>query len=215
MDYNFLQDLSLVDKSRRRAPKSNIPTGMKLRILSNGSVFPSEELTKEFNLEYLNKDSTTKSYGFDIVDSRNWNPTAKLPKMILIGAVLKTEPKIDLFGTCRYNDNNTPKSSVASQGSKSQELLNLVKEFGWLTDEQTYCDLTVRLEHPVKTEDGLAYVPKTITRGEHAGEMSYERRENVIFYPIDGEEEKTTVKQENESPSEDEGEIVYTEEKSN
>lgn len=182
--YGFLKTIKLVDTGRLRAPKTNNPIGLTLRIFSNGEVYPSQELVEKFNLEYLNKDDENVSNGIDVVDSLEWSPLAEVPRMILFGIVPKTQSKVDIFGTCRYNSDNTPKSSVINQGTVSETLLGLVRSMGYLTEEQKYCDLELVFEYPVKTEDGIAYIPKLIERGEKKGEKTYERRENTTFYPV-------------------------------
>ncbi len=182
--YGFLKSIKIVDTGRVKAPKSNNPTGMTLRIFANGEVYPSQELVTKFNLEYLNKDNENVSNGFDIIDSLEWEPLSKVPRMIILGVTPKTQSKVDLFGTCRYNSDNTPKSTVLTQGTASDSLLTLVRSMGYLTEEQKYCDLELVLEYPITTEDGIAYVPKLVERGAQKGEKTYERRENCTYYAV-------------------------------
>lgn len=182
-NYSFLDNLTLVDTGRRRAPKEKNPTGMTIRILANGEVYPSQELVDALHLEYENKDQNN-NYGLDIVDSKQWVPTAELPRMLLFAVTKKSESKIDLFGTCRFNEDGTPKSSVLTQGTDSPTLLQLVKDLGYLTPEQKYCDLQFVMNRPLRTTDGIYNLPKVIERGERAGEATYIRRENIVLYPV-------------------------------
>lgn len=184
MNYNFLQNLTLVDTGRLRAPKEKNPTGLTVRIFSNGEVYPSKELITKFSLEYPNKDNQVGYFGFDVVDSTEWAPTAALPRMILFGLSPKTEAKVDLFASCKWNEDGSPKSSVLTQGSTSDTLLTLVRSMGYMSDEQKYCDLQLVVDYPVKTADGLAYIPKVMERGTRKGEQTYERREDITFYPV-------------------------------
>jgi hypothetical protein len=184
MDYSFLNGLTLVDTGRQRTPKTKTPEGLTLRIFPNGEVYPSADLVNKFNLEYGNKDEQAQTNGIDVIDSSEWIPTAQFPRMIIFGFVPKTEAKIDLFGTCRYNEDGTPKSSVYVQGSTSPMLLELVRSMGYLTDDQKYCDLQVVTEYPITMKDGIATVPKVVERGANKGEKTYERRENITFYPV-------------------------------
>ena len=108
--YDFLKTIKLTDPGRVRAPKSNNPTGMTVRIFANGEVYPSQELVDKFNLEYLPATNENPSYGFDIVDSLTWTPLASAPRMILFGVTPKTLPKVDLFGP--YRDWETDRKSV-------------------------------------------------------------------------------------------------------
>lgn len=189
MDYSFLRDVTLVDTGRLRQPKEWNPTGLSVRIFSNGSVYPSKELVEKFNLGFVNKDSTEVVNGIDVVDSIEWTPLAAQPRMILFGITPKSEPKVDLFATCKYNDDNTPKGNVMNQGSVSESLLNLVRSMGFLNEDQKYVDLVIVEQYPIKTQDGLSFIPKTVERGARKGEKTYERRENVTYYPVTTSEE--------------------------
>lgn len=189
MDYSFLSNLTLVDTDRLRAPKEKNPTGMTVRVYANGEVYPSKELTEKYELEYVNRDSTEKANGIDVIDSTEWTPMASQPRVILFGITPKQEPKVDLFASCKFNDDGTPKASVMTQGSTSDELLNLVRSLGFLTSEQKYVDLVLIEQYPINTKDGLAYIPKIVSRGPKKGEKDYERRENVTFYAVVSTEE--------------------------
>jgi hypothetical protein len=184
MDYSFLSNLTLVDTGRMRQPKEKNPAGMTVRVYANGEVYPSKELVEKYKLEYVNRESTEKANGIDVVDSTEWTPMATQPRMILFGITPKTEPKVDLFGSCKFNDDGSPKSSVMTQGAASEELLNLTRSLGFLTPEQKYVDLVLLEQYPINTKDGLAYIPKTVSRGPKKGEKDYERRENVTFYTV-------------------------------
>jgi len=193
--YAFLQGLTLKDTGRQRKPKENSPLGFTLRIFANGEVYPSKELVTKFNLEYTNKNNENKGYGIDVIDSVDWTPTANLPRMILLGITPKTEAKVDLFATCRYDtETGNPKSTVITQGSTSETLLNLVRSMGYLTEDQKYCDLELVLEHPITMEDGIANIPKLIEKGDRKGEKTYERRENVTFYAVNTVENLAEMK---------------------
>lgn len=189
MDFSFLTNLTLVDTGRMRQPKERNPKGMSVRIYANGEVYPSEELVKKYYLEYINKDSTEKANGIDVVDSSEWTPLAGKPRMILFGVTPKSEAKVDLFKTCRFNDDNTPKSSVVSQGATSEILLELVRSMGYITDQQKYVDLVLLEQYPITPKDGLSFIPKTVESGTKKGERTYERRENVTYYPVVTSEE--------------------------
>jgi hypothetical protein len=193
MDYSFLSNLTLKDTGRLRQPKTNTPEGLSIRILANGSVYPSAEAVERFGLEYTKKDEQNTRNGFDVVDSHEWEPTKALPRMILLGVTPKTEPKVELFAGCRYDDEGFPRSSVVTQGTVSETLLDLVRQMGYLTEDQKYCDLQIITTYPIKTEDNIAFVPKTIERGERKGEKTYERRENVTFFAVNTPENITAA----------------------
>lgn len=184
MDYSFLTHLTLVDTGRIRQPKERNPKGLTVRVFANGEVYPSEELVKKYNLEYVNKESTEAAFGIDVVDSSEWTPMANQPRVLLFGFTPKSEVKIDLFGSCKFNEDGSPKAQVLTQGPVSETLVELVRSMGFLTEEQKYVDLTILEQYPVSTKDGLAYIPKTVRKGERKGEKTYERRENVKFFPV-------------------------------
>jgi hypothetical protein len=194
MDYNFLRNITLVDTGRLRTPKEKNPTGLAVRIFSTGEVYPSLELASKYNLEYQKRGEDT-NFGIDVVDSINWTPTATFPRMILFGFTPKKEAKVDLFGSCRWDDNNMPKSSVISQGAKSETLLDLVRAMGYLTDDQKYVDLQLVEEFPINTENGISFIPKVMERGVKEGQPTYERRENVTFYPVNTPENLKAMKE--------------------
>jgi hypothetical protein len=185
MSFDFLRNLTLVDTKRRRKPVSNNPTGTSIRILKSGAVYPSRELVDALNLEYPRKVTTEEQqnagFGFDVIDSVEWEPTKNLPRMIFLAQVTKAAPKVDLFGLARY-ENGVPKVSVMEQGSLNPELLQLVRDLGYMSEEQSYCDLVLDLTHPIPLQDDLAWLPKTIEKGPRAGERDYERRENIKIY---------------------------------
>jgi len=193
MDYSFLKNLNLVDTGRLRAPKSKTPEGVTLRIFNDGSVYPGKELVEKFNLEYKNDQDPEQGNGLDVIDTAEWSIFNGQPRLFLIGVTSKNNPKVDLFSSCRHNEDGTPKSSVLTQGAVNTYLLDLVRENNWLTGEQKYVDLKVVEEHPFTTVDGLAFIPKTIVKGAKAGEKTYSRRENSVFYPIEPTDVQVTT----------------------
>jgi len=196
--YQILQKLTLVDTKRVRAPKRKNPEGMTIRIFSNGEVYPSIELVTKFNLEYGRE---KKGNGIDVVDSKEWGPLAKEERMILLAIVPRIEAKVDLFAQCRYDKDGHPMATVLTQGSYSEVLLKLVQELGYLTPEQRYCDLELGLEWPVKTQDSIYNLPKSIERGERKGEKTYERREDILMVPANTPENMKVFRQQASEPS--------------
>jgi hypothetical protein len=155
-------------------------------LYNNGEVYPSADLVALGNLEYQPKNAENAGNGLDVVDSTDWTPLQNHPRTILIGFTNRNNAKVDLFATTKYND-VTPKSSVLTQGVQSEMLLNIARSMGWFgsgTTEPKYVDLQVLTQYPVKTKDGIAYIPKVVERGDRKGDKTYERRENQTFYPI-------------------------------
>jgi len=138
---DFLKDIQLeaVEDSpkasgltkKQRRPEDDV---LAIRIWKDGSVYPSKKLVDTFNLEYPvaaiteeeKENKKVRSYefpsgtgnGLDVIDSRAWgmykNDNPK-QQFIAVAIVPKSEPKIDLFGSTKYNDKGTPLSSVLDQ----------------------------------------------------------------------------------------------------
>lgn len=183
-DFNLFRSLVLVDTGRQRTPKELNPQGRTIRIMNNGSVYPGSDMMNKWNLEYTEKNEESTGNGIDVTDSADWDKFKDLPRVILFSVVPKTEPKVELFGTCRYNEDGTPIGSVMTQGSKSPLLLKLVKELGFMAEDQKYCDLVMLEDHAITFQDGISHVPKIVERGDRKGEKTYTRRENVAYYPV-------------------------------
>lgn len=187
----MFRGLVLVDTGRNRVPKVKNPEGLAIRIMSNGAVYPSKDLVDKFNLEYRSapideeeQKDYDKGFGFDVVDSLEWEPTKNLPRVILLGHTSKSNPKVDLFSSTVYN-NGVPRSSVLSQGTVSKELLELVRALGYLNPDQKYVDLVfTNVDNPITTSDGLSWIPKVIERGVNKGERDSQRRENSKYYVV-------------------------------
>lgn len=193
-EYSFLASLKIIDPGRVRPPKNKNPeSGLTLRIFSDGGVYPSKELVSKFNLEFQNETNPNQGNGIDVVDTKNWKPLAEHPRMLMFGITPKEQGKVDLFASTRHNEDGSPKNSVLNRGEGSVCLLNLVKEFGWLIENQKYVDLKVIAEHPFNTTDGIAFIPKVIEKGGRKGEQDYKRRDNITFYPVEMVEVDTTV----------------------
>jgi hypothetical protein len=199
MNFNFLNDIKLseVVVKKTTTPVSRkinrTPEGISLRIYKNGTVYPSIALVEQFNLEYNIKNLVDINEGgnaLDIINSNDWSQYPKEAQPVLfIGVTAKSEPKVDLFGTTRYNEDGTPKSSVLTQGTKSMELLGaVINLFGDSTTiesafgEDDYLDLDVIVDNTLPVE--IAYIPKTVARGPEKGQIKTERRDNITLYPV-------------------------------
>jgi len=196
-NFNFLDNLVIVDTGRQRLPKDNLtPSGLTLRVTAEGRVYPSEDLVTQLDLAYNPKQSLHVGNGLDIVDSALWPPIAHLPRVILLGLVSKTNRKVDLFGNVKFHTDGTPRSNVLTQGGRCPELLALVRELDYLQDDQAYCDLVVRTDAPIRTERDIANIPKVIAKGDRRGQSTTERRESIVFYHAVPAEELVEVEQE-------------------
>lgn len=177
-----------------RAKKDRNPVTSDLRLFRDGSIYPSATLVKKYNLEYQHKDDTSPGNGFDVIDSRAWVNTANSETpFLMITAVFKDAPKVDLFGQTRYNDDGTPASSVMTQGTKTfglklWEMLHEVygTEIPTKDSEKDYVDLDIVeddefAQNLLTATNGIFNVPKTIARGDDKGLQTYTRREKLVM----------------------------------
>ena len=186
---------------------SRNPENADLRIYANGSVYPSKELVAEFQLQYQPKNSENPGYAFDVIVSSEYGACKDFKRNILmIAAVEKNQPKVDLFSSTVYDKEGNPIADVMTQGSNTfgKQLLEKLKEVEGITlEEGKFVDLLIIREYPFKTPNDIYLLPKTVSRGEHKGELTYIRRENITLYPLvpvdalsggsEGEEEPTVM----------------------
>jgi hypothetical protein len=202
--------------------KERNPEGLAIRVFKDGSVYPSSETVATFDLEYkqavlkekialpLKEGETEVKYsnrfeveggagnGFDVIDTEKY-PAFKLPegnRLLIISAVSKTSPKVDLFGSTTYEDNGTPKSDVLSQGAKTfgkEELIGMIEDvYGVIfakgeVEGVDFVDL-VLVANPVTGKPwnlpNPTFIPKRVSRGKDAGSYSVSRRENAVAYAL-------------------------------
>jgi hypothetical protein len=191
---NPTKEVKTKEVSTPRVEKT--PTnGADFRILANGKVYPSQQFVDEFGLEYTNKDSGIISKGLDLFDSAHWGayPKEGTPRLLLGYTYLQSEPKIELFAGLRYNEDNTPVSSVMEQGTVIKEdTRNMMAQAlgydSWesMIGEAQYVDFYMvrNVGTSLTMPDGIYNIPKMVERGEKKGEWSYIRREKLNVLPI-------------------------------
>jgi hypothetical protein len=106
---------------------------------------------------------------------------------ILIAPVSKVSPKVDLFGSVKYNEDGTPVNSVMEQGGGTfgEQLLEMITEvYGITLEKGSFLDLEVKAEVVVKSPNDVYFIPKTIARGEKKGQITVVRRENITVMPL-------------------------------
>jgi hypothetical protein len=207
MDLSFLKDVKLevvikaTPKQKISTPK--LPTEADLRVFSNGKVYPSEAFAKEYDLEFKPKVTLAEvaaegeeptvivGNGLDIFTSKKWGMImGQLPtELVFVTAVPKSAAKVDLWASTKYDgDTNTPKASVFLQGVStfSREvlvpMLADIYEIDWETAE--YVDFNVSREDIVASENSIYHLPKVVSTGQHKGEDTYVRRENLTICPL-------------------------------
>lgn len=118
---------------------------MAIRLFYDGSVFPSTALVDRFNLEYATRevDNTplepivaggeaqgvgapepakvrykdVTGNGFDVADTNEFKSFVSPQRLLVVAVTPKAELKVDLFSSTGYEEDNTPSSSVLTQGS--------------------------------------------------------------------------------------------------
>lgn len=194
MNFDFLKNVQLsvpetkTERPGRTATPKN-PEGLTLRVFANGKVYPSQELVDKFNLDYLRKDSVLSGNGLDVFKSTDWGmfPVDAPQKYIFIAPVLKDLPKVDLFGSVKYNEDGTPVNSVMEQGGGTfgEQLLEMISEvYGITLEKGSFLDLEIKADVVVKSPNDVYFIPKTITRGEKRGQVTVVRRENITVMPL-------------------------------
>lgn len=213
-DLSFLSNITLKEvpvKVAKTSSKYKAPEDADLRVYASGKIFPSQEFVDKYNLEYGPREEVVEEgkttavvvgNGLDIFKSSDWPMVeGMLPQeMLFITVVPKNEPKVDLWGSCKYDDKGNPKSSVMTQGSNSFAKNNLV---GYIADvlgvsweAVEYVDLVMATEHPVRSQRGVYHLPKTITSGPRKGHPDVIRRENIdVFALVLAEKEEAPVQE--------------------
>ena len=196
-DFSFLNKVEVITPEKETrvnvAKADKYPTeGTVIRVWANGNIFPSPALVTTLGLEYSSiavVDGVTEptGNGLDVfIFSKLPNAPKVAQDCIMISAIAKTAPKVDLFGSCKYDELGQPKSSVLTQGGGTfgEELIAMIKEdYGIEIPKGTYLDLEVKLDISPKVSP-IVYLPKTIDRGPKKGQLDVARRENITIYPL-------------------------------
>lgn len=193
MDLNFLNDISLT-KTESRTRNASVDTtpaeGADLRLFSDGRIYPAAQLVEDHSLEYVAKGEEVGN-GFDIIDTTNFpNYPQESPRLVMVALVSKDMPKVDLFGSVGYNPNGgAPKTSVLTQGSGTtgKWLIDMLQEVYGITDLFTnarFVDLKINDDFGLTTENNIYHFPKRVNRGEHKGDVTYQRRTDTEMWPL-------------------------------
>ena len=192
MDLGFLNDISLTKtetKTRNASVDTTPEMGAHLRLMADGRIFPSAQLVEDHSLEYVAKGEEV-GRGFDIIDTSLFpNYPQENPRLVMVALVDKDMPKVDLFGSVGYNpEGGAPKTSVLTQGSSTtgKWLINLLEEvYGVvLFEDERYVDIVINADFGLTTENGIYHFPKRVNRGDHKGDVTYQRRTDTEMWPL-------------------------------
>lgn len=202
MNLSFLNDVTLdvvstLAKPRKEPVVKTPEDTVDIRVFANGTIYPSKAFALAYDLEYKDRkvlpdgSFEIEGNGLDIFTSDDWGMVAgKLPegtKIIFLSAVSKTFAKVDVWGATNYNEDNTPKASVFTQGAKTYgertlvPMLSAMYGIDWTTTE--HVDLKLSQEM-LSSENGVYNIPKIISTGKNKGKASYVRREHIIIKPL-------------------------------
>jgi len=193
MNLDFLNDISLT-KTESRVRSASVDTtpaeGAHLRLFSDGRIFPASQLVEDHSLEYVAKGEEV-GRGFDIIDTANFpNYPQDNPRLVMVALVDKDMPKVDLFGSVGYNpEGGAPKTSVLTQGSSTtgKWLIDLLQEVYGIADlfvDNRFVDLVINSDFGLTTENNIYHFPKRVNRGEHKGDVTYQRRTDTEMWPL-------------------------------
>lgn len=147
--------------------------------------------------------------GFDVFSTENYS-AIQGANFIAIAAAPRSAGRIDLFGSCSYytskdaTEGTIPEGSsvgdpvvnVMDQGSATfgkDLLVMLNKAYGVTLNEEGYIDLEIKgqpdangVEQPFRNPNGspVYLIPKQVSKGDKAGELTYVRRENAEIFAL-------------------------------
>lgn len=205
MNLEFLSDAEIKDPQRAERPKKEFnPEGMKIRILKDGRVFPSQELVDKLDLEYRNSEAENLGNALDFFSSIPWsqytigkegNQVVDPEKQVVFAAVVpriqngNRASKVTAFNNVTYGEDNLPKSSVMDQASRpsGQEILEILSETYGEPEMEEYVDVELlELPEGFKINSSMIHVPKKRRRknGETDVYNGYEVRRDVKMYVV-------------------------------
>lgn len=179
------------------------------------------EAPKKYKVSTYEYEGEVAGNGFDVIDSRKWAGYKGDGHMLFIAPVAKDEPKVDLFGSTKYEPLKdgevggqifqAPVSGVYEQGSKTYGKSTLIKSIEELYGiklgkDKEYVDMIIFDEfnglNLVKHfAQPVSLIPKIVDRGKEKGEADYQRRENLQIWGFAPAEVLNVAVQEEAAPN--------------
>ena len=209
MDLSFLKNVEVkevaVKAKADRIKLEKFPIeGADFRVYKNGRIFTSEKTATEFNLEFMPKeeiiipgkdtdDDKTKEVptgnGLDIFSSENWQMIATPEPILFIAVVPRNgNAKIDVYGSCTYEEDGTPKRSInnntVSTFGRDVLVPQLETLYGVNFEEVDYVDLVMNVEYAIEAPRGVFSIPKTVSRGDNKGDLVFLTRKDITVFPL-------------------------------
>lgn len=203
MDLSFLTDVKL-EAVKKAAPKGRtvipkLPETADLRLFANGRVYPSKTFAERAGLEFMPKEitevegntiATIVGNGLEIFSSKDWGMIKGQlsQELIFCAPVPKALPKVDMWASTKYNEDNKPKASVFTQGVNTfakERLVPMVADiYGVNWEETEYVDFKVVEDSVMVSPNNLYHLPKIVSTGKDKGKSDYIRRENLTVCPL-------------------------------
>jgi hypothetical protein len=209
MDLSFLKNVEVKEVAIKakvdRVKLDKFPMkGSQFRVYKNGRIFTAEQTAVEFSLEFSAKEEIiipgkdtdedkTKEIvtgnGLDIFSSENWQMIATPEPMLFVAVVPRNgNAKIDVYGSCTYEDDGAPKRSITnntvSTFGKEYLVPQLEELYGIDFEAVDYVDLVMNTEYAIEAPRGVFSIPKTVSRGDNKGDLVFITRKNITVFPL-------------------------------
>lgn len=202
LDLSALDGLELTApvaaKSAAGVKISRVPTEGDLIVFSTGAIYPSESLVARYNLEYKPKALVVDALGnetyeevgngLDIFESKNWSMIDLPIELLMVAVSAKKEAKVDVWGTCKFDEEGTPVSSVLTQGkvtfAKAQLLGMITSAYGVDWNVTDYVELSLVESRVMVSPTGRYNLPTVVSRGANKGELTEKSRTEVPVFPL-------------------------------
>jgi len=213
MDLSFLKNVEVKDvavkaKAQRITLEKTPIEGADFRVYKNGRIFTQPTTANKYTLEFGPKTSivvpgkessedTTKEItsgnGLDIFSSKNWQMIAVEKELLFVGIIAREgNPKIDVYGSTTYDENGDNKRSIdnntVSSFGKDVLVPYLEEIYGIDWDQTEFVDLKIEEDYQILANevngDRVYSIPKTVSRGDNKGELTYVTRKNALVFPL-------------------------------
>lgn len=209
MDLSFLKNVEVKEVPPKvraeRVKLDKFPVeGAHFRVYKNGRIFAAKQVAEDYKLEFTAKeeilipgkdtdDDKTKlvatGNGLDIFSSENWQMIATPAPMLFIAVVPRNgNPKIDIYGSCTYEEDGTPKRSIENNTLSTfakEVLVPLLEEvYGVDFEANDYVDLVMNTDYAIEAPRNVFSIPKTVSRGDNKGDLVFVTRKDVTVFPL-------------------------------
>lgn len=209
MDLSFLKNVEVKEVApkmraeRIKLEKFPVP-GAHFRVYKNGRIFTDPDIADQYNLNHGPKEEIVipgkdtaedkvklvkSGNGLDIFSSENWQMIATPEPMLFIAIVPRAgNPKIDVYGSTSYDNAGEPTRNIDTNTISSFGKTFLVPKLEELYDidfeKNDFVDLVMNTEYAIEAPRGVFSIPKTVSRGESKGELTFLTRKDITVFPL-------------------------------